>query len=274
MDHEDYKAMLPLQALSTLDGDEARALDQHLVACAGCRAELDDWRETTGALAHAANPLEPSAGLRERILAGVRAEAVSSRASAKVDNVIPMARPVLRTPTQSARSWGFQAIAAAVIFVGLVIGLVVLWRQNLVARAEVARLSAQIKETSSQLDRKQKMLQLLTTPGARMTELAGTKEAPTAHGMLAVDSKSGRAVFMAQGLPQAPAGKAYQLWFIADKHPPMPGSVFKTDATGSAMMDEQLPAGALNAGTFAVTLEPQGGMPAPTGPMYLLTPSS
>lgn len=272
MNHEEYKAMLPLQALSTLDGDEARALDQHLVACAGCRAELDDWRETTGALAHAANPLEPSAGLRDRILAGVRAEAVSSRVSAKVDNVIPLARPVTRTQPQT-RSWGFQAIAAAVIFVGLIIGLVVLWRQNLAARAEVARLTEKIKETSSQLDRKQKMLQLLTTPGARMTELAGTKEAPTAHGMLAVDRKSGHALFMAQGLPQAPAGKEYQLWFIAEKQPPMAGSVFKTDAAGSAMMDEQLPAGALNAGTFAVTLEPLGGVRAPTGPMYLLTPS-
>lgn len=272
MNHEEYKAMLPLQALSTLDGDEARALDQHLVACAGCRAELDDWRETTGALAHAANPLEPSAGLRDRILASVRAEAVSSRASAKVDNVIPIARAATRTQPHT-RSWGFQAIAAAVIFVGLIIGLVVLWRQNLAARAEVARLTEQINETSSQLDRKQKMLQLLTTPGARMTELAGTKEAPTAHGMLAVDRKSGHAVFMAQGLPQAPVGKEYQLWFIAEKQPPMPGSVFRTDATGSAMMDEQLPAGALNAGTFAVTLEPLGGVRAPTGPMYLLTPS-
>jgi anti-sigma-K factor RskA len=273
MNHEEYKAMLPLQALSTLDGDEARALDQHLVACAGCRAELDDWRETTGALAHAANPLEPSAGLRDRILASVHAEAVSSKVSAKVDNVIPIARAATRAQPQSTRSWGFQAIAAAIIFVGLIIGLVVLWRQNLAARAEVARLSEQIKETSSQLDRKQKMLQLLTTPGARMTELAGTKEAPTAHGMLALDRKSGHAVFMAQGLPQAPADKEYQLWFIAEKQPPMPGSVFKTDATGSAMMDEVLPTGALNAGVFAVTLEPKGGVRAPTGPMYLLTPS-
>jgi len=269
MSHEDYKAMLPLQALSTLDGDEARALDQHLAACAECRAELNEWQETTGALAHAANPIEPSAGLRHRIIAGVRAEALSSR----VANVVPISRAAVRVERLPARPWGFQAIAAAVIFVGLIVGLVVLWRQNLAARAEVARLSEQIKETSSQLDRKQKILQLLTTPGARMAELAGTKEAPAAHGMLAVDGKSGRAVFMAQGLPQAPAGKAYQLWFIAGKRPPMPGRVFKTDAAGNAMMDEQLSADALEAGTFAVTLEPQNGVQAPTGPMYLLTRS-
>ena len=148
------------------------------------------------------------------------------------------------------------------------------WMSAFRAKAEVARLSEQIKETNSQLDQKQKLLALLSTPGARMASLAGTKEAPTAHGMLAVDSKSGRAMFMAQGLPQAPANMAYQLWFIADKRPPMPGKVFKTDATGNVMMDEQLPADALNAGTFAVTLEPKDGVKSPTGPMYLLTPAS
>jgi anti-sigma-K factor RskA len=274
MKHEDYKALLPLEALSTLDGDEERVLGRHLATCAECRAELDDWRAATGALAHTADQIEPSAGVRDRILAAARAEPANARLSPNVDKVVPISRPSIHARQPSTRSWGFPAIAAAVIFVGLIIGLLVLWRQNLATRAEVARLTEQMKQASGQLDQKQKILQLLTTPGARMASLAGTKEAPSAHGMLAVDSKSGRAVFMAQGLPQAPAGKAYQLWFIADKHPPMPGKVFKTDAAGEAMMDEQLPVEALAAGTFAVTLEPQDGVRAPTGPMYLLTKTS
>jgi anti-sigma-K factor RskA len=268
MNHEDYKELLPLQALATLDGEEASALKEHLAACGDCRAELDDWQVTAGSLAHTAPLLEPSPQVRDRIMAGVRAEA----GSVKADNVIPISRAGTRAQQLPARSWGFQAIAAAVIFVGLIIGLVVLWRQNQEAKAEVARLSEQMKETVSQLEHEHKLRELLTKPGMKMAELAGTKEAPAAHGMLAVDSKSGRAVFMAQGLPQAPAGKAYQLWFIAGAKP-MPGRVFKTDAAGNAMMDEQLPAEALNAGTFAVTLEPQNGVPAPTGPMYLLTPT-
>ena len=105
-----------------------------------------------------------------------------------------------------------------------------------------------------------------------MAELAGTKDAPSAHAMLAVDSKSGHAMLMAKGLPQAPAGKAYQLWFIAGTRP-IPGKVFKPDPSGNAMLDDQLPAAALNAATFAVTLEPQNGVPTPTGSMYLLTPA-
>jgi len=123
-----------------------------------------------------------------------------------------------------------------------------------------------------ELDREQAALEFFARPGMRMAELAGTKDAPGAHAMLAVDSKSGHAMLMAKGLPQAPAGKAYQLWFIAGMRP-IPGRVFKPDAAGNVMLDDQLPAAAFNAVTFAVTLEPQNGVPAPTGSMYLLTPA-
>lgn len=269
MNHEDYKELLSLQALSTLGEEEARTLQAHLAACVECRAELDDWQATVGDLAHTAAPLEPSPRVRERILASVSAEAGGVRA----DNVIPISRAAPRAQQPRPRSWGFQAIAAAVIFVALIVGLVVLWRQNQAAKAQVARLSEQVEVIGRQLEQERHLAEMLTRPGMKMMELSGTKEAPAAHGMLAVDSKSGRAVFMARGLPQAPDGKAYQLWFIAGKLPPMPGGVFKTDAAGNAMVDEQLSAAALTAGTFAVTLEPQDGVSAPTGPMYLLSHS-
>ena len=269
MDHEDYKAMLAAHALSSLDREDARALKDHLTACADCRAELDAWQATAGALAYTAQPLEPSAQLRDRILESVRAEA----GKAKAENVIPISRAPARA--QRPQAWlggGFQAIAASVILLGLIAGLVVLWRQNREAKAEIARLSAQITDTRRKLDQENELLEFFAQPSTRMAELAGTKDAPTAHAMLAVDSKSGRAVLMAHGLPQAPAGMAYQLWFIAGTRP-MPGKVFQTDSSGNAMLNDQLPADALKASAFAVTLEPQAGVPAPTGPMYLLTPS-
>jgi hypothetical protein len=73
----------------------------------------------------------------------------------------------------------------------------------------------------------------------------------------------------AADLPPAPAGKAYQLWFIAEGKPPMPGSVFQPDARGHAEMHENIPPEGRTAAVFAVTLEPEGGTSAPTGEMYL-----
>ena len=76
------------------------------------------------------------------------------------------------------------------------------------------------------------------------------------------------AVLLASGLAAAPAGKAYELWIIA-KAAPVPAGVFQVDAQGRAVF--RLPEGLDFAGvkTFAVTLEPEAGVPAPTGPMVL-----
>ena len=165
MDHEDYKALLSGHALSSLDREDARALEDHLSACADCRAELDAWRATAGALVYAAQPLEPSAQLRDRILASLRTESERSKA----DNVIPISRGTGHSPR--SRLWfpeGFgawQATAAAVIFLGLIVGLVAQWRQNRTALAEVARLSAQMTETRQELDREHAALEFFARPG-------------------------------------------------------------------------------------------------------------
>jgi anti-sigma-K factor RskA len=261
MEHEAYKMMLPLHALSSLDSDEASSLEQHLASCAECRSELDAWQASTGALAYVAEPLEPSPGVRTRILESVRQEPRPQRS----ETVLPFARPA--PVVKSSPSWMLSI--AAVIIVALALGLVLTWQLYRSAQTNLARVKEELEANSAKLEREISALQVLTAPGARRAELAGTREAPAAHAMVAVDDKTRRAVFMAQGLPQAPAGKAYQLWFIAGAKP-MPGKVFKTDSAGNAMMmDDQMTIEALKAGAFAVTLEAQDGVQTPTGPMYL-----
>jgi anti-sigma-K factor RskA len=104
-----------------------------------------------------------------------------------------------------------------------------------------------------------------------MAKLSGTNVAPGAHAMLAYD-KTGHAMLMAKGLPSAPAGMAYQLWYIKDNKK-MPGKVFTLDAAGNGTLEDQIPAVARDAAVFAVTLEPMGGVQVPTGSIYLLSSS-
>jgi anti-sigma-K factor RskA len=265
MEHDAYKMILPLHALSSLDGDEASSLEQHLASCGECRSELDAWEASAGALAYVAEPIEPSPEVRTRILETVRQEPRPQRS----ETVLPFARPAAVVKPTS--SWMLPI--AAVIIVALGLGLMLTWQLYRSAQTNLARVKEELESTSAKLEREISALQVLTAPGARMAELAGTKEAPTAHAMVAIDDKTRRAVFMAQGLPQAPAGKAYQLWFIAGGKP-MPSNVFTTDSAGNAMMmDDQVTSEALKAGAFAVTLEPQNGVQAPTGPMVLMMPT-
>jgi anti-sigma-K factor RskA len=298
MTHEDYRELLAVQALTALDAADARALNTHLESCADCRAELSGWQETSALLALDAEPLEPSRQLRDRILANVAAEARanegvaklghvqeaqeaeenrstpsvaagdSGRASAAESKVLPFARPEKRFRS----SFGsFGAIAAMLVIAALIISLLMLWRQNRETQRELARVSAEMNQAKVQLDHERAVVALMTSPDGRMAKLAGTPIAPGARAMLAYD-KTGHAMLMTKGLPAAPAGMAYQLWYIKDNKK-MPGKVFTTDAAGNGMLEDEIPAVAREAAVFAVTLEPASGVQSPTGSIYLVSAS-
>ncbi len=275
MAHEYFKEMLSSHALSALDTGEVRSLEEHLAMCQTCRGELDEWRSTAAVLAFAGNVGEPSPQLRERILDQVRAEHVASNRSSLPDRKsAQVAGPAKVLPFDSTRNrnvWAsigtLGAIAAAVLFAVLIISLIVLWRENRITQTELARLSNQIRLTETQLQRERETVALVTTPGAQMTELAGTNAAPNAHAVIAYD-KNGRALLLAKGLPAAPPGKAYQLWFIVSNKP-LPGKVFNTDASGNGDLKDEIPAAALGGAVFAITLEPAAGVNAPTGDIFL-----
>ena len=273
MTHENYKELLAAKALTALDPADARALNTHLESCADCRSEISAWEETAALLALDAKPLEPSAQVRERILASVHAEVFASDRISRVavpgeDNVLAFERPQ-RNFWASLGSFG--AIAATVVFVALSIALVVLWQKNRAMQSELVRLTTEMNQARVQLDHERAMGELLTSPDAHMAKLTGTNVAPGAHAMLAYD-KSGHAMLMAKGMPSAPAGMAYQLWYIKDNKK-MPGKVFTPDAAGNGTLEDQIPAVARDAMIFAITLEPMAGVQVPTGSIYLLSSS-
>ena len=75
---------------------------------------------------------------------------------------------------------------------------------------------------------------------------------------------------LASDLPPAPPGQAYELWAIAGGTP-RPAGVFTVDARGRGRVEvPPLPAG-VAVEKFAVTLEPESGVPSPTGPMMLVS---
>ena len=244
MVHADFKDMIPARALSALDAEEARALDDHLDECAECRGELRDWEETAAAMAISTNPVEPSPKVREQLLSEIRKDL-------ETPEVIPF-RSATRNVWTSFGSLG--AMAAVVLLTALIVGLIVMWRQNQAAQDELAR--------------SKEFMQLVATPGSRVTELSGVDLGAGATAKLVYDN-AGHAMLMANKLPTVPEGKAYQLWFIVGNNPPMPGKTFVPDSEGKGMMKDEMPRAALRSAVFAITMEPASGVPAPTGPIYL-----
>jgi len=277
MEHQDYQQLLIPHSLDALEPSDVHAIEAHLETCAECRAELTALRNDVGLLAHAAKPAEPGPQVRARILDAVRAERQENRdGTAVTGRVVPM------KPRANWNVWTIGLrLAAGVAFVALLIEIVVLWRHEVKLRQDVAQLERQLNTQQHELARdrdalarQRELVALLNSPNGRKLEMAGAQTAQNARGSFVYDQKSGKAVFLADGLPATPADKAYELWFIPKGRSPVPGRLFTVDASGHALLPEQIPADALDSFVIAITLEPKKGSTAPTSAIYLSTPSS
>jgi anti-sigma-K factor RskA len=254
-----HEELLPAYALGALDGEDLRELETHLAAgCEECRRQLDLWQGDVEELAASVEPVEPSEATRRRIrrLAGAPAPVV----------------PIRRSPVTR---W-LQLAAAAC----LLIAAGSLWRQAQLTRQlddlgadrdrlarEVSGLDKQLGLARAESQRLAESLSIIASPGSRSIQLAGLGPTPRASGHTFVSPERGEAVFYAFGLPAPEPGKTYQLWWIKDGKPVSAGT-FGVDERGRGNLRvEHVSPGQIQA--WAVTVEPAGGVPQPTGAMVL-----
>ncbi|HEX7723498.1 MAG TPA: anti-sigma factor [Pyrinomonadaceae bacterium] len=277
MEHQDYQQLLVPHSLDALELSEARELEAHLETCAECRAEFVALRDDAALLTYSAEPAEPRPEVRARILESVRAERTGDRAGAVMTDKVVTMRP---RANWNVWTMGLR-VAAGLAFIALLIGLIVIWRREVKLQQDVAQLNHQLNTQQHELvrnrdvlARQREALALLNSPDAKRLQLAGSQTAQNARGSFVYDQKTGKAVFVADGLPATPPDKAYELWFIPKGHSPMPGRIFTVDSSGHALLPEQMPADAMGNAVIAITLEPKRGSAVPTGAIYLSSPKS
>ena len=165
-----------------------------------------------------------------------------------------------------------RAIWPAVLSGAMAAGLaaiVVGWSVSSTYEKRLDALARDAEQLKSELRSQQTVIAILRDPATQVVALAGQAPAPTARARMMWHEKAG-GVFVATGLPAAPAGKAYQLWAIAGSNAPVSAGVFSVDASGAGSLSVRPLPGVTTVNAFAVTLEPAGGLPAPSGEMYLL----
>jgi anti-sigma-K factor RskA len=269
MSHEVFDTLAAVYAVGALDGDDLAQLERHLAqGCARCTAALRDSSEALAALALTATPVVPPAHVKTALL-----ERLAEPASSRAPRLEPGRRP-----------WLPWALAAAAVIAGAAFtgGFVAaryegrlgqMARETSALKERVARMEAALREQrqSEQALRDQlavsgATIDLLRDPATRVVDLRGLGPAPQAVGRVIWHEKSGGRIYVAN-LPPPPPGKAYELWTIAGAAP-RPAGVFSVDAAGQGSHRVD-PVEGPPVRVFAVTLEPEGGVPAPTGPMVL-----
>ena len=246
--HEEYQELVVVYALGTLDDQERQKLESHLASgCDTCESALREARLVADDLVYAIAPVAPSAEVRERLLERVRQDASA------------------RTSSQRSRRGIWLPLATAAS-VALAIGLTfhVLSLRQIIEQERRARF-----ELEERLARAQESIGAFTSPDIQTVSLTGQGPTPGAKARAFVDPANRRLFLYVYDLPAPPVGRTYQLWVIVDGTPVSVGT-FGVDPSGNARLDsEPLPAFA-GAVTVAVTEEPEGGVPQPTGPMVLL----
>jgi len=112
---------------------------------------------------------------------------------------------------------------------------------------------------------------LLRTPDIKVVSMTGTDMARKATAVLLYDARTQKVWLYSVNLPECPNGTTYQLWAIHEK--PVSVGMFHMDSGETAhLLVKQLPS-FMSAKKFAVSLEPPGGRPQPTGPLYLVSQS-
>lgn len=257
-----FTDLLAGHALGVLDEEERASLERHLdKGCPVCAPELAAMLEVAEGIASSVPAIEPRPEVRRELLA--RAKAVT-----------PIGRRVVASRV-GGRTLALAASVALLLLAGAVgWGLGLQQRLQRVERQRVA-LAADLAAARAELSRNEvervALLRHLAVLGAsrlQQVQLAALPPAPTANGRMFLDPGSGEALFSARGLPLLPRDRTYQLWFITGGKPVSAG-VFDVGPQGDGrVLVDAVPSGA-PIDAWAVTVEPAGGVPQPTGEMVL-----
>jgi anti-sigma-K factor RskA len=143
-------------------------------------------------------------------------------------------------------------------------------------QTEKQQLQTRIVALTDELTRKEELLKVLASKRIEMTVMNGLKSNPVSYGKIIWDPEKRTAILQVSNLPPVPSDKDYQLWVIKDKKPISAGvfALRQSETNGFFKIENLAEIDRKSIGAFAVTLEPKGGVPQPTGQMYLLgTPS-
>jgi anti-sigma-K factor RskA len=257
---------LDLYALGALDGEEKQALEAHLAACPACTQQLAAARQRTALVGLSAPAVAPRPQVKADLMAKLKAEPRPVPVSS-VSAKSPASQPA-QSKTRKIRwglrfSFGFGLATAALAFATFELA-----KSDLDRGRQLKQLQAQLVQDESSM---QAMSQVTAAPDSAMIALLQQPGGPPGQAHVMYNARMGMGVYAGQLAP-APAGKSYQLWLVSALGTKVSAGLVNVNQQAGSVVIHLTPG--LTAKAFAVTLEPQGGMPQPTGPMVLVGAAS
>ena len=257
MDHKKkYEDQIALYALGLLTGDELKELEAYLeTGDEECLSLLEDCETVFTNLPYALedSPLPP--GLEDKIM-----DSLDSAGEPQAKESKPFLQDFWKGLSPTWLNLGSAVAAAAIIF--LFINTITL--QNRLTLQE-----ENMNDLVATLEKEEEMMDYVTNPEVSVVNLAGTMSDLGSSGRLFWDTDTSTAMLLVSNIPELVPGQTYQFWVLEDGDPHSMGT-FTVNQNGEHMMEINGMPEEKGRIEFAVTLEPEGGMPEPTGATYLV----
>lgn len=275
--HKDkFEELCAGYVLHALDEEERKEFEKMLEdASEQERILYQQMWSAANQLAFTVEQHEPDKSLKQKLMTEIRSEPKEEKQTTVTS--IEEHEEEKTDLEEGDDSFNWSAFAVAASFALLVVSLsLIFYSFNLSSEINkkesvITQQQTQITELKNELQQKEEMLAILESREVDLVLMSGMEVNPDGYGKVIWDSEKQQALLQVSNLPAVPQDKDYQLWLIKNNKPVSAG-VFAVNDEGDnffkiekmAQADEQA------ANAFAITMEPKGGMPQPTGDMYLM----
>jgi len=264
--HPQFDEAFDLYALGALDAQERGEMESHVKQCRQCAEKLAEARQRIAVVALSVPEVRPPEQIKKRLMDRVHSEtqAAATGARRRHDDVAAPAKGtagVFDFFRRPSLAWSFAACAALLAVVFAV--------RSSHLQQQLSQQQQQLASLQDSAAHDRLVSGLLTGNDTQRVLLTEAQGPSHPEGRVYYHPSRGL-LFYANNLPALPAGRAYELWVIPAQGAPIPAGTFQPNARGEgSVILPALPSG-VTAKAFAVTLEPAGGVPLPTGPKVLV----
>jgi anti-sigma-K factor RskA len=184
-------------------------------------------------------------------------EQEQSPAEQNLSSQVPNQKTTTERETKVLPLWSKFAAAASIIFT---IGTAWLYFQNQGLSEQKRQMVEEMTALKQSSTLKANLLSLFEDPENKLVNLNGSDKSKTSQVQVFWNIKTNKVSLFAKNLPKAPTGKQYQLWIIGEKGPEDMGML--DNSFENTLLSMKNVNGKPKA--FAITLEKEGGVPAPT----------
>lgn len=273
MDKDRFEELCSAYVLGVLEGDELREFEGALrEADAEMKQLYVEMKQVAFHLPLTAEAAQPSPRVLAKVLQKIHAPSSEEPKGSleKFATLLGFGRPQL----------GF-AISFVLLIISAGLGYYsVLLRDEVIQRGEqivamqndLSQQQQHFTALQDELARKEELLKVIQSPKIDVVIMNGLEVNPAGYGKIIWDPDKKSAILQISNLPPVPQDKDYQLWVIKDKVPISAGVFTVNDPIKESLfkIEQLVETDKKSINAFAITLEPKGGVPQPTGAMYLM----